>query len=68
VQLYTHQKIGAVSDLAIYRAILDCWGLHGGFSRDPFYPLTPAQRESLTRQLDETGWATPRSAASFDSL
>ena len=39
VHLYTHQQIGPVSDLAIYRSILTLWGREGGFSRDPFFPL-----------------------------
>ena len=38
VHLYTHQKIGPVSDLATYRSILNMWGLQGGYSRNPFYP------------------------------
>jgi 4-hydroxy-tetrahydrodipicolinate synthase len=68
VQLYTHQRIGAVSDLALYRAILDHWGLQGGFSREPFYPLLPAQRETLARLLDEIGWSEPRAAASLAAI
>ena len=65
VQLYTQQKLGPVSDLAMYRAILDRWGLQGRFSRNPFYPLNSTQRETLFRLLDESGWSRPRPAESF---
>ena len=47
VHLYTHQLIGPVSDLATYRSILNIWGLEGGYSRNPFYPLDPEQEVRL---------------------
>ena len=47
------------SDLATYRAILNFWGLHGGYSRNPFYPLTPEQEQKLRHLLDQSGWLDP---------
>ena len=41
--------IGEVSDLATYRSILNMWGLNGGYSRNPFYPLDVKQEEILRR-------------------
>lgn len=67
IQIYTHQRVGPVNDLSLYRAILDHWGLNGGFSRNPFYPLTAEQRKTLARVLEEIGWSEPRSAASFEA-
>ncbi|WP_283137110.1 dihydrodipicolinate synthase family protein [Rhizohabitans arisaemae] len=51
--LYTRQPLGPVNDLAIYREMLEMRGLPGGHSRAPLLPLTPAQRETLTRLLAE---------------
>jgi dihydrodipicolinate synthase/N-acetylneuraminate lyase len=62
VHLYTHQQIGPVSDLAIYRAMLNLWGLEGGFSRDPFFPLDRDQVEKLRTILEQTGWSDPNHA------
>jgi dihydrodipicolinate synthase/N-acetylneuraminate lyase len=59
VHLYTHQQIGPVSDLAIYRAMLNLWGLEGGYSRDPFFPLDRDQVDKLKRILNEIGWMDP---------
>ena len=59
VHLYTHQQIGPVSDLATYRSILNFWGLQGGYSRNPFYPLDTAQEEILRRLLAQSGWMDP---------
>ncbi|MCC6857531.1 MAG: dihydrodipicolinate synthase family protein [Bryobacterales bacterium] len=62
VHLYTHQLIGPVSDLATYRSILNFWGLQGGYSRNPFYPLTDEQERKLRGILEETGWTDPAHA------
>lgn len=59
VHLYTHAKIGPVSDLSIYRSILNFWGLKGGYSRNPFYPLNEDQERHLFQLLDEAGWSQP---------
>lgn len=59
VHLYTHRKIGAVSDLAIYRSILNFWGLKGGYCRNPFYPLSEDQEQYLFQLLNEAGWSQP---------
>ena len=59
VHLYTHQQIGPVSDLAIYRAMLNLWGLEGGFSRDPFFPLDGEQVERLRKILEQSRWLDP---------
>ncbi len=59
VHLYTHQQIGPVSDLAIYRSILNVWQLQGGYCRNPFFPLDDQQEEKLRRILDRTGWISP---------
>ena len=56
VHLYTHQQIGPVSDLATYRSILNLWGLNGGYSRSPFYPLTGEQDKCLAALLRKSGW------------
>jgi 4-hydroxy-tetrahydrodipicolinate synthase len=56
VHLYTHQQIGAVSDLAIYRSILNIWGLRGGYSRYPFYPLDRDQEMRLRTVLEKSNW------------
>lgn len=62
VHLYTHQQIGPVSDLAIYRSMLNLWGLEGGYSRDPFFPLSRDQVEKLQKILERTGWSDPERA------
>jgi 4-hydroxy-tetrahydrodipicolinate synthase len=59
VHLYTHHQIGPVSDLAIYRAMLNLWGLEGGYSRDPFFPLDRDQVEKLRQILEQAGWIDP---------
>ncbi len=59
VHLYTHQQIGPVSDLAIYRSMLNLWGLEGGYSRDPFFPLDGEQVEKLRKKLEQAGWIDP---------
>lgn len=59
VHLYTHQQIGPVSDLAAYRSILNSWGLHGGYCRDPFFPLDSMQEKKLLEILERTGWNDP---------
>lgn len=59
VHLWTWQQVGPVSDLATYRSILNFWGLRGGYSRNPFFPLTAAQEETLRRLLEESGWMDP---------
>lgn len=59
VHLYTHQLVGPVSDLATYRSILNFWGLEGGFSRNPFYPLDAEQEKRLRGILEKTGWMDP---------
>lgn len=59
VHLYTYQQIGPVSDLATYRSILKLWGLGGGYSRDPFFPLTEAQEQTLRGALETSGWLHP---------
>jgi dihydrodipicolinate synthase/N-acetylneuraminate lyase len=59
VHLYTHQQIGPVSDLAIYRAMLNLWALEGGYSRDPFFPLDRDQVKKLQQILAQAGWIDP---------
>ena len=59
VHLYTHQLIGPVSDLAAYRSILNFWGLEGGYSRNPFYPLDAGQEARLRGILEATNWMDP---------
>lgn len=59
VHLYTYQQVGPVSDLATYRSILNLWGLHGGYSRDPFFPLNDEQETKLRARLEQTGWMNP---------
>jgi len=59
VHLYTYQQIGPVSDLAIYRSMLNLWGLPGGYCRDPFFPLDNEQVEKLRKILERTGWNDP---------
>ncbi len=59
VHIWKYQKIGPVSDLAIYRSILKAWGLPGGYCRHPFYALDEEQERSINRILRETGWIDP---------
>lgn len=59
VHLYTYQQVGPVSDLATYRSILKLWGLGGGYSRDPFFPLNDEQEAKLRARLEQTGWMNP---------
>jgi hypothetical protein len=51
--------IGSASDLAIYRAVLNLWGLQGGYCRDPFFPLDANREEALRRFLTKSGWIDP---------
>ena len=62
VHLYTHQLIGPVSDLATYRSILNFWGLEGGYSRSPFYPLDAEQEARLRTHLEKAHWLDPEQA------
>jgi dihydrodipicolinate synthase/N-acetylneuraminate lyase len=62
VHLYTHQQIGPVSDLAMYRSILNLWQLQGGFSRAPFFPLNAEQEQKLRNVLERSGWLDPDQA------
>lgn len=55
IHLYTHQTLGPVNDLAIYRAGLDLMGEYGGYSRAPFYPLTDVQRTTLKSLMQREG-------------
>ena len=59
VHLWTYQQIGPVSDLAIYRSILNSWGLKGGYCRDPFFPLDEKQDNKLRDFLEKSGWNDP---------
>ncbi|MGO8786135.1 MAG: dihydrodipicolinate synthase family protein [Terriglobia bacterium] len=59
MHLWTYQQIGSVSDLAIYRSILNSWGLQGGYSRDPFFQLDAIQETRLRQLLEESGWNDP---------
>lgn len=59
VHLYTYQQIGPVSDLAIYRSILNIWGFEGGHSRHPFYPLDREQEMRLRMLLEKSNWLDP---------
>lgn len=53
--LYTRQSLGAVSDLAIYRAILRLRGQVAGHCRPPLLDLDAAQYAVLERTLDSSG-------------
>lgn len=66
VHLWTYQQIGPVSDLAIYRSMLNFWGLQGGYSRDPFFPLDKEQESKLRELLEKSGWDDPEHV--LDSL
>ena len=59
VHLYTYQRIGPVSDLAIYRSMLKFWGLGGGYCRDPFFPLDEKQEQTLRDHMQLSGWLNP---------
>ena len=56
VHLYTYQKLGPAADLPIYRGMLQLWGRHGGYSREPFSALTGQQMEKLEDELRASGW------------
>lgn len=56
VHLYTYQKLGPAADIPIYRGMLQLWGRHGGFSREPFSALTEQQLEKLSEELRASGW------------
>lgn len=56
VHLWSMNEIGPVSDIAIYRAILEFWGRHGGYSRLPFFPLDEGLKKKLRSRLVATGW------------
>lgn len=59
VHLYTHRPLGAVSDLAIYRSILNFWGRKGGYCRRPVLPLGAAEEALLKSLLEKSGWNAP---------
>jgi 4-hydroxy-tetrahydrodipicolinate synthase len=67
VHLYTHQQMGPVSDLATYRSILNLWGLKGGYSRNPFYPLDRDQEKTLRGLLEKSSWLDPDTACASHS-
>lgn len=56
VHLYTYQKLGPAADIPIYRSMLTLWGRNGGFSREPFSPLSDQQVEQLATELRIAGW------------
>lgn len=56
IHLYTRGEIGAVSDIAIYRGILELWGKPSGYSRLPFFPLNEEQKQRLRAKLASAGW------------
>jgi 4-hydroxy-tetrahydrodipicolinate synthase len=56
VHLYTYQKLGPAADIPIYRGMLKLWGRGGGYSREPFSALKPAQLEILADELRRSGW------------
>jgi len=56
VHLYTYQKLGPAADIPIYRGMLQLWGRHGGYSREPFSALTGEQLEQLGEELRAAGW------------
>ena len=51
--IYTRQQVGSVSDLAIYRAILNLRGAKGGYCRPPLLDLTAEQYGLLEAILTE---------------
>ncbi len=50
--LYTKNLFAGTSDQAIYRAMLELRGHHGGHSRIPLLPLSDEQRDRLRSYLD----------------
>jgi 4-hydroxy-tetrahydrodipicolinate synthase len=56
VHLWSRNEIGPVSDITIYRAILEFWGRRGGYSRLPLFPLNDEQKKKLRSKLEATGW------------
>ncbi len=56
VHLYTYQKLGPAADIPIYRGMLKLSGRHGGYSREPFSPLTDQQMGMLAKELQVSGW------------
>lgn len=60
VHFWTYQQIGPVSDLAIYRSMLNSWGLQGGYCRDPFFPLSEQQETKLRELMERSGWSDPQ--------
>lgn len=53
--LYFRPRHGPAADLPLWRAGLELRGQHGGFSRPPFFPITPEQREDLRQVMVQTG-------------
>lgn len=53
--LYTHQVLGPVNDIAIYRAGLEMLGHPTTYSRAPFNPLTETQRTALKELMQKQG-------------
>ena len=53
--LYTHQVLGPINDLAIYRAGLEMLGHPITYSRAPFNPMTDAQRTMLKELMQRQG-------------
>jgi 4-hydroxy-tetrahydrodipicolinate synthase len=53
--LYSHQLLGPINDIAIYRAGLEMLGEVGGYSRAPFNPLTTSQRKALQEPMQKQG-------------
>jgi 4-hydroxy-tetrahydrodipicolinate synthase len=53
--LYTRQLLGPVSDLAIYRGILQLRGHEGGHCRAPLLDLTADQMDTLRTLLEPVG-------------
>jgi dihydrodipicolinate synthase/N-acetylneuraminate lyase len=49
--LYTRRPLGVLGDLALYRAMLEIRGGHGGHCRPPLLPLTAEQRADLERLM-----------------
>lgn len=56
IHLYTRQEIGEITDIALYRSILEIWGRPISYSRLPSFPLTEEQRAQLITKLRLTGW------------
>lgn len=44
---------GKANDLEIWRTFLNLSGRHGGYSRPPFYPLKPEQREQVKQIMQQ---------------